>query len=484
MSTIVKIAAKEGFWLAGFKFISQLFSWTITVIVARILAPEDYGLMAMASILTGYVEIFSELGLGAAIIQRKEVSREELSSNFWFCVVTGIVFSVIAFCLAYPTAWIFHEQRIIPITQLISVLFLIGALMIVPYNILNREVQFKMIGIIQLTAVIISSASMLFMAKRGLGVWTLIWGTIIFRSTNVILVFLFSRWWPQFHFRINEVRPFLRLGVNVAGSNSLIYVFQKADKFIVGTMFNAQLLGYYSFASHLASIPTDKISSIINQVSLPVFSRYQDDLIRLEDIFLKITKFITLIVVPLFLGSVLFANEIVINLLGIKWGVIVPMFRLFCIAQMLFCLTFIIGNVHISQGRPHWVLLFTFINLIAMSTSIFFAGKIGFDYVLIPWVSVYPIILFIWAWVTLKKMGILISKYLTAIIKTIFAALSILVIVKCLQLYMYKMHIITDIKNVLLWEIVMSVIMYGVYICFFEKKSIISIINLRGKIAK
>src|SRR4030067_2603739 len=385
-------AAKSGLWFAGFRFITQLFSWIVTIAIARILVPEDYGLMAMASILTGYVEIFSELGLGAAIIQKKEITQEELSSVFWLSMIIGAILSMVSFGLAHPTAWIFNEPRIIPITQLISVLFIIGAIMIVPYNILSREVSFKEIGMIQLSAVVVASLSMLIMAKAGYGVWTLINGVIIQRCVTVMLTFLATKWYPRLHFHFNEAKPLLKFGINIAGSRSLFYLFQKSDKLIVGKMFNAQSLGYYSFAMQLASIPTDKIVSIVNQVSFPVFSRYQDDSARIQEMYLKSTKYISLLITPLFFGGFFFGEEIIIALLGEKWAPIIFVFKLFCIAQFIVSITAINSVIHSSQGRPHWAMGFHLFNAILMPISIFIVTRYGFNALAVPWITIYPLI--------------------------------------------------------------------------------------------
>src|SRR6266550_1423428 len=115
--------------------------------VARILRPEDYGLMAIASLFTGYVEVFSELGLGAAIVQRIEITQGELSSNFWLSVLVGVVLAILTLPLAYVTAWAFHDPRVLGITESISVLFLSGGIMVVPFNLLLRDMRFGAIGL-------------------------------------------------------------------------------------------------------------------------------------------------------------------------------------------------------------------------------------------------------------------------------------------------------------------------------------------------
>src|SRR6267142_5161846 len=221
--------------------------------------------MAIASLFTGYVEVFSELGLGAAIVQRIEITQAELSSNFWLSVLVGIVLAILTIPLAYVTAWAFHDPRVLGITESISVLFLSGGLMVVPFNLLLRDMRFGAIGASQLAGAVVAGISMFWFAYHGFGVWTLILGAILLRFTTMGMVFAMSGWRPNLHFAFREVRPFLRFGVNVAAARSAYYVFQKADKFLVGKVLGPAALGHYSFAMDLASAPNDRVIAAANQ---------------------------------------------------------------------------------------------------------------------------------------------------------------------------------------------------------------------------
>jgi PST family polysaccharide transporter len=135
--SIVDKAFKGAIWLTLFRGSGQIFSWLTTIIVARILSPSDYGLMDMATILTGYVVLFSSLGLGMAIIQRENITENALSSLFWLLVSWGFFLAIVCLFLAYPTVAIFNEPRLLRVTQSVSILFLVGGLLIVPNNILQ-----------------------------------------------------------------------------------------------------------------------------------------------------------------------------------------------------------------------------------------------------------------------------------------------------------------------------------------------------------
>lgn len=474
-------AAKGGLWLAGFRLVIQAFSWAITIAVARILSPADYGLSAMASILTGYIEIFGELGLGAAIIQKKEITQEEMSSIFWFTMIIGGVFAASSFGLAYPTAWIFREPRVIPITKLISVLFIVGAVGIVPSNILTRDAKFKQIGMNQFIAVGISSPAMLVMAHAGLGVWTLIWGVIIQRGVYAALTIRAARWRPMLHFRFAETKQLLKFGLNVAGARSLFYIFQRADRLIIGRLLGAVYLGFYSFAINLANMPSNKIVAVINQVLFPVFSRYQDDKRKCAQMYLKTTRYTALLVMPILLGGAFFGQDIIPVILGAKWMPMVFVFRVLCVAELVVSLTRLNNAVHNAWGKPGQVTLFQLVNTVVMPASIYLAAKRGFDWVTIPWVTIYPALALWWTLFTLRKLGISKLSYLKNIYAPVAGAAVMIIFVKISNLLSQGAHLMANnLRNLLIEDILAGACFYALYLFVVEKRVIAEIWDLRN----
>jgi len=467
--SFAKHTARSGVWFVGFRLAIQALSWCITVLIARVLLPDDYGLMGMASILTGYVSLFSEIGLGSAIVQRKNITDEETSTVFWLCIVIGCMFAVVAFLLSYPTAWIFNETRVIPITQLISCLFVIGSLAIVPGSILTKNGRFKQIGFIEFCATAVSSISMYLMATSGFGVWTLIYGTIIQKAVSVVLIFYISGWKPRLICNLHLAVPLLKFGVNVSAARSLSYISQKADVFIVGKLFTAQSLGYYSFAMQLASIPTDKFVSIIQQVGYPVFAHYQDDTDKVSDFFLRATKYISILVLPLFTCGIILSKELILLVLGIKWLPIVDMFRAFCFANLVICIASLNSMVHLAQNRPRWVLLFTGFNTILMTVGIFLAARRGFDAVVIPWVTISPLLAVIWTMLTVRRLGISIRIYFRGFIKPIAGTLLCVAGIYCVRL-LSSYNIISENVGILMLsrDLFVGISIYILFIMIFE----------------
>lgn len=411
--SLAKKAFKGGSWYAAFTFISQGFSWLVTFWVARLLNPDDYGLMALATILTGYASWFSELGLGAAIIQRESCSKEELSSVFWFATGVGLLLGILCFPIAVFSAWFFHEPRLVSLTEAVGIIFLFNGVQIVHGNLLRRELSFKRLGLIKMIAVFISCSYMLPAAYLGAGVWALLGGQILRALVSSFMLYINANWRPVWHFDIREISSYIRYGVKVALGRTLFYITDNSDKFIVGKLLGSLAVGYYSFALQLSQIPTEKITVMINQISFPLFSRLQDSKAEVAEHYLKIIKMIALLVLPLFVGGFLVAKQLVLIILGEKWMPIVPLFKYLCLAQIMTSLSAINNIVHNALGNPELSLHFNGYCAVFMTGSFFVAAKyFGLDALIFPWVITYVILCTAWICYTLSKLHIDFFTYL------------------------------------------------------------------------
>lgn len=481
---IIKQAFRGGLWLTFFTAISQSFSWLSTIIVARLLSPEDYGLMEMATILTGYVQLMLEFGLGSAIIQRKDISDKEFSSLFWFIAAWGCVLAGLCFVLAYPTVLIFNEPRVYHITQVVSVLFLLISLAIIPRSILHRDLRFKDVGKTDTAAVIVSVVVMVVIAWLGGGVWTLILGHVTREFVRVILLFALVRWRPRFHARFKEVLPFLNFGFFVTASSSLHYVITKADRFFGGRVLGGTGLGFYTLALQLAVIPTNKIVVLINSVTYPVFSKLQSQKEEFNRFYLRVVNLIALITFPAFMGGLFMAEELILLVLGEKWAPCINPFRILCVAQLFASLSATNQFTHNAQGRPNWVLYFNMVSAPFLVSAFWFASTYKSITVLAyPWVSVYILLQLSFLFITLRKLDISIISYLNWIIHPTIA--TGLMISFC---YGYKTLFFGQAAflNAHLLAYVLSTIgiamcSYGAYLFFFQKTLIKSFIGMVKK---
>lgn len=470
-------------WLAIFKLVSQLFSWISTIFVARMLIPADYGLMEMSTFITGYAMLFSELGLGAAIIQRPKLNQKELSSVFWATVVISSFFALSCLIIAYPTSWIFHEPRVIPITQTVSVIFLLTGLQIVPLNLLRKELHFKKTGMIDTIGILVSCVFMIITAYLGWGVWTLISGTIVKNFVSLIIVFKIQSWRPTFSFAVKDALSYLNYGYQIAFGNSIGYVNKKSDSFFAGRLWMPNTLGVYSFAKQLSRIPNDKIVSLINQVAFPTFSLLNSNPERFNRFYLYIVKVICCLVFPLFIGGFLLGDELIKVLFDKKWYSMIYVFKIMCLTEIVTPLSSVDNMVHGAQGRPNWFVRFNIIMLIFMPLSFYLSAPYGLNAMVVPWFTSYMVICIVWNKLTLKKIGISSFQYLKNLKSPFFAVClmgaMIIGVEQIVKYFDYRTVISSSIF--LGGKIILGGGVYVLYFVLFDKDILTNIKKLRKK---
>jgi len=479
--SIERKAIKGATWLALFKFSGQAVSWIATVIVARILVPDDYGLMEMATVITGYAFIFNDLGLGQAIIQNPNVTKKQLSSVFWFSILLSFFFAVFAIAIAYPTSLIFHENRVIPLTQATSILFIFSGLQIVPQSILLKNMQFRSTGYIDMIGVLVSSISMVIMAKLGVGVWTLLGGHIIRSLVRVMLLFYVTNWKPMLFFNYREAKQFIKFGFIFALGKSLFYMHEKSDKFFAGRFWPAQLLGYYTFAMQLAVIPTDKIVSIINQVSYSALAAIQHEKERFNQFYLNVSKITATLVFPIFLGGFILAEDLIKVLLTEQWYPMIPLFRYLCIVQIFVSLCALNGFVHSALGKPGRNLIVNIALALFMPMSFYFAVQYSLNIILIPWFTTYLIINIAWMLYTLNIIGIPVSSYLKSIRSPFIASFIMAVVVFISYQFLDNYTMIIAKHWQLFINISLGVAIYLLYIYKFDSDFLKKIKSLKSE---
>ncbi len=474
--TIIRHALKQASWLAVFRIISQALSWAATIIVARLLVPDDYGLMELATILTGYVALFSELGLGAAIVQKEDISNQELSSLHWLMVFWGIVLSCSCFLLAKPTVWLFGNEDTYYITMLCALVYPFASLVIVPRNLLNREMRFKAIGIIEAGTTIVSCLSMVIMAYGGAGVWTLVVGTIIRTIARAFLTFRFVSWRPSFHFSIKDTIPYLGFGVNIAIANSLNYISVKSDRFFAGKFMKVTGVGHYALSLQLSSMPNEKIVALINSIAFPVLSRFQTQPKESRLFFLSLLQGIAFLTGPLFFGLAAVADNAVLVLVGWQWHDAIFPLRLLCIGQYFIALSTASDVANMAQGRPKWNLYFNIINVAVIPLSFWGAAHWGINGLAVPWVTIIPLNRLIYSLLTAKKMDITIRRLAHTLLHPSLATSLMLIVVITLK------NTLSPNQNsnlmLLLYQITAGGLTFATYLFFIRKKLKITINSL------
>ena len=397
-------------WFTAAKFLSQAISWASTVYVMRILSPSDYGLMAMAWVYIGFISLFNEAGLGAAIIQRKDLSQSDLSSICWGVLVINLALCLFALLSASLVASFYEEPRVADVLRVGSIAFIIRGVSLVPNNILARDLAFSKQSQADLSANISSAVATLWLAMEGFGVWSLVLGILLRDVVKSLLSFVFHPWKPSLSFSFSKVKGLVQFGAKVATARVLWYLSANADLLIAGKMLGKTQLGYYSVAAQLAAIPVDKIVSTITYVAFPALSKVQDDPSTLRRYFLKIVKVVAFAMFPACWGIYLLAESAVPLFLSEKWLPAVLPLQILSMVAACRAIQAINAPLEMAVGRAGIALLNVTIIGSVMALSFFVGSSYGLEGLAYAWLA-FPFVFLITTSITVRLIGLSLAEY-------------------------------------------------------------------------
>jgi O-antigen/teichoic acid export membrane protein len=309
----------------GIKFVLTTGS---TMILARLLTPEDFGLQGMVLAITGVVSLFSDIGLSTATIQREAITHEQTSTLFWINVVLGAMLAFLVALLSPALVAFYHEPRLFWMAIGAAATFLIGGFGAQHAALLVREMRFVTLAKIQISSLVVSSMVGIGMAAFGCGYWALIGSMVAAPVITVCGMWLTVRWIPGMPHRRCGLRSALHFGGMLTLNSLVVYVGYNVEKILLGRFWGAAVLGLYGRAYSLVNLPTTQLHNSIYTVTFPAFSRLQNDPLRLRNSFLKVYATVVSLSIPATICCVLFAAEMIQIVLGPKWSGAIPIFRL------------------------------------------------------------------------------------------------------------------------------------------------------------
>jgi teichuronic acid exporter len=439
-------------WSAGARFTGQLVTWAITIVVMRLLTPQDYGLMAIAGVFIGLLMFLNELGLGAALIQKQQLEESVLRRVFGLLLLVNLGLFLLLLLSAPLIAAFFKEQRVVPIVRLLSVQFLMIPLCTVPRAFIQKEMDFKKISLIDFVSSIIGAVTTLILAWRGAGVWSLVWGSLANISCSTVGLNAVFRHVVVPSFSFKGVGNYMTFGGYVMGNRILWYFYTQADVFVIGKVLGKELLGYYSVAKNLANLPIDKISSIISQVAFPAYSSIQTEHQRMRVLFLKAIGIISFVAFPISWGISSIAPEFVATILGDKWQMAVLPLQLLCLAIPIHMIHIQINPLVLALGRPE----ITFKNLlllsIVMTLAILMGSNWGLTGVSLAWLTISPIVCLYNIWRSVRILKIKLADVLSPMVKPVLSSAIMYLLVFCLKsVYPHDKKSVWYVSILVLW---------------------------------
>ena len=307
------------FWAGGGRVLGQVFTWAITIVVIRLLSPSDYGLLAMATVFVSFLHLLAEAGLGYAIVQVPELDALKLRRIFGAVILIDLALFLLQVAAAPAIAHFFEEERLVLIIQALALNHLLAIFAVIPDSLLARKLDFKRQSVIRLAGVIVGSLCTLGFAFSGYGVWALIIGNLVTHLLVTVAINVMAPYlkWPDFS--LKGMRSLVVFGGQVTASRVMWSLYSQADMFIAGKVLGKELLGLYSVAMHLASLPVQRISGIVNQIAYPAFAQAQHQPETVPAHMIKGIRMLSFFSFPVLWGISSIAQEIVAVLLGPKW---------------------------------------------------------------------------------------------------------------------------------------------------------------------
>lgn len=364
-------------WSAITSWGRQAIAFIVFFLLARLLGPETFGLIALAAVFMAFIQVFADQGFAEALVQRDQLEPEHLDTAFWTNIAIGLLITLLCIGGAQLIADLFNQPQLTPIIRWLSLSFLLRALSSVQEAIFRRNLAFKTLAIRSLIAVVVGGVVGVTMALMGLGVWSLVGQQLINSLIQVIVLWIASDWRPGFRFSVSHFKDLFSFGINVVGMNVLDFINSRADDFLIGYFLGPVALGYYSVAYRIMTIVIDLLTNVINQVAIPAFSKLQKEPERLRDAFYTVTKFTSLVSFPIFLGLAALAPELIRLLLGPKWIPSIPVIQVLAFIGLLHSVYYFNATVIMAMGKPSWKLLINFINSIANLISFAIAVQFG-----------------------------------------------------------------------------------------------------------
>lgn len=357
-SILNKSIASVG-WMGLEKWTRQILSFAIFSILARLLDPTIFGVVALAGIYTSLLDIFVTQGFSAAIVQRQEIDTGHLDTAFWISLLASGIIFIGTFIFAPFLATYLDVPLLAPVIRALAFAFLISAMNVVPSAVLMREMAFDRLAIRSLTGVIVGGTAGLALAWVGLGVWSLVAQQLIGAIAGTIALWTVTTWRPGLNVSKKYLVDLRSISLAIMGNNCLWFFSRKSDEAIVGGVLGAASLGAYSVANRIVTIMLDLLNSPGQIVALPAISKIQSELERVARSVVTGTIVMCAIGFPAFIGLLILAPVALPLLFGAKWSASVPVIQVLCIAGILRVWQGMVDPTMLALGHP-WVYLALF----------------------------------------------------------------------------------------------------------------------------
>lgn len=363
-------------WTTVQRFASLFLAFVANLVLARLLSPDDFGCIALLMVFISLSQIFVDGGFGAALIQKKDPTQDDYSTIFYWNLLLAIGLYFLLFFVSPVIARYYNIPILKDILRVQGLIIILDSLGLVHKNNLRKTLQFKKISLIVLGANFMAVVAAITMAYNGFGVWCLVAQQLLISGMTTVLFWVFNRWKPTLVFSKKSFKELFGFGGFILLSNMIVTFTNEVQSLIMGKLYTARDVGLYSQARKFESIMSGTPSTVVNQVTFPVFSKFQNDIPQLTTILRRITKVMAFVVFPAMILVILIAKPAIVLMLTDKWVDCVPFFQILCIGGMAEALGDINYNAVAAIGKSRvlfrWTCIKSVLGLLLIIGGSFF----------------------------------------------------------------------------------------------------------------
>jgi PST family polysaccharide transporter len=352
--------------------IFKIFSQVIVIFIfSKILTKIDFGIYAILLSVISFVNIFREIGISSSIIQQKRMDNNYLSTAYWFILFNSIILSFCIFFFSSLISKYYKNENLLIGLKIISILPVLQSIGSIHISILEKQLKFKLISIIEICSLCLSFAVSFILIRNSYGYIALVLQTIIFTLTNSLLYFYYSNWVPSFIFKIENIKNNSKFTVNLFLYSLVNYLFRNSDTIIIGRVLGAGELGIYNMAIKLMLWPLQQVTTVVSRILFPRLSIDQENNNKMSETFQKAVILVSFISAPLMIFLFEFRYEAIFFTLGIKWVSVSTLLLYLCPVGYLQSISSLVGSIYFSKGRSDLILKWGIGSLVVTSLSLY-----------------------------------------------------------------------------------------------------------------
>jgi len=340
-------------WMALIVYGNRVLGFVTTLILAKFLAPKDFGLIAIASMIIEILNLFKDIGLSEALIYQKGDIKKASNTAFMMVVGLNLVLFGLASIIAPFAADFYDNPMVMPVIILISSNLVWNSIRAVPYTLIRKNIDFKNLVAPDIIPVAIASVVSIVMALNGYGVWSLVVRSILVSFLGMALIWKFTPFRPSFSFDKEMAKELFRYGKFIVGTTIFLVSLYNIDKLFVSKFVGIAALGFYELAMRIANLPVSEFSHIVGKVMFPVFSKMNEQAGAMKNAFLKTLHYSSMVSIPMAVGISTYGPDLIMNVYGEKWAPMIPPLQILAFYAMMRSISSIIYDSFKASGNPH-----------------------------------------------------------------------------------------------------------------------------------